>query len=131
MKKDMDNLTFRIIILCVTTAVLLMMIIGAVFAHDKHYAINSDMKHWFEGLRSGKGPCCADADGNVITDADWESINGHYRVRLEGQWIDVPDDAVIKEPNMYGPTIVWPINIWGANGKNTPMIRCFLPGALM
>jgi hypothetical protein len=25
---------------------------------------------------------------------DWESLGGHYRVRLENNWIDVPDDAV-------------------------------------
>ena len=24
--------------------------------------------------------------------------NGHYRVRIDGEWLDVPDDAVITEP---------------------------------
>ena len=38
--------------------------------------------------------CCSDADGSVVSDVDWELKDGHYRVRLEGQWIDVPDDAV-------------------------------------
>jgi hypothetical protein len=33
--------------------------------------------------------------------------NGHYRVRLENNWIDVPDDAIITEPNRAGRTMVW------------------------
>ena len=44
----------------------------------------------------------------VVADVDWESKDGHYRVRLEGQWIDVPDD-VITVPNRFGRTMVWPI----------------------
>ena len=44
----------------------------------------------------------------VVADVDWESKDGHYRVRLEGQWIDVPDDALITVPNRFGRTMVWP-----------------------
>jgi hypothetical protein len=33
------------------------------------------------------------ADGER-SNPDWESLGGHYRVRLENNWIDVPDDAV-------------------------------------
>ena len=42
------------------------------------------------------GLCCWDADGTAISDADWQSGNGHYRVRIEGEWVDVPDDAVVR-----------------------------------
>jgi hypothetical protein len=38
-----------------------------------------------------------------------ESGNGHYRVRLDGEWVDVPDEAVITEPNRVGRTIAWPL----------------------
>ena len=79
---------------------------------DGRYA-NSPLKPWFDSLKSGKGPCCSDADGNVVKDADWESKDGHYRVRIAGEWIDVPDDAVLKQPNLYGATMVWPIWIDG------------------
>src|SRR5947207_11453315 len=65
---------------------------------DGRYA-HSPLKEWFDSLRSGKGPCCSDADGTAASDVDWESSNGHYRVRLEGDWIDVPEEAVITEPN--------------------------------
>ncbi len=81
---------------------------------------------WFDHLRSGKGLCCSVADGKTIADVDWDMQGGHYRVRLDGQWIEVPDDAVIAEPNRYGAAVVWPIQ--DAGGKT--QIRCFIAGAL-
>ena len=33
---------------------------------------------------------------------------GHYRLRLNGEWIVVPDNAVVTEPNKFGPAVVWP-----------------------
>ena len=39
---------------------------------DGRYA-NSPLKQWFDSLRSGKGPCCSDADGSAVSDVDWES----------------------------------------------------------
>ena len=86
---------------------------------------NSPLKQWFDSLRSGKGPCCSDADGFALSDVDWESGNGHYRVRVDGEWHDVPDDAVITEPNRVGRTMVWPIR--GYQGLS---IRCFMPGSM-
>jgi len=91
---------------------------------DGRYA-NSPLKQWFDTLRSGKGPCCSDADGSAVSDVDWESGNGHYRVRIEGEWIDVPDEAVITEPNRIGRTMVWPIRGYGGL-----TIRCFMPGSM-
>ncbi|MBR0839107.1 hypothetical protein JQ607_02770 [Bradyrhizobium liaoningense] len=98
---------------------------------------NAELKAWFDGLRSGKGPCCSDADGSALSDTDWESKDGHYRVRvprygyvLDGQrqelvWVDVPEEAVISEPNRVGRTMVWPI--YGYMGVT---IRCFMPGSM-
>ena len=98
---------------------------------------NADLKAWFDGLRSGKGPCCSDADGSALSDTDWESKDGHFRVRVprhgyvrDGQqqelvWVDVPEEAVISEPNRVGRTMVWPI--YGYMGVN---IRCFMPGSM-
>lgn len=97
------------------------------FSHardDGRYA-NSPLKAWFDGLKSGKGPCCSDADGYAVADPDWETKSGHYRVRIEGEWHDVPEDAVITEPNRAGRTMVWPIKGWGGL-----TIRCFMPGSM-
>jgi hypothetical protein len=80
-----------------------------VSARDDGRYTNSPLKPWFDMLKSGKGLCCSNADGIVISDPDWESKDGHYRVRLDGEWIDVPDDAVITEPNRAGRTMVWPL----------------------
>ena len=108
-------------------------------ARDRGQFVNTsaELKAWFDGLRSGKGPCCSDADGSAISDSDWESKDGHYRVRLprygyriDGQqqelvWVEVPDEAVISEPNRVGRTMVWPI--YGYLGVT---IRCFMPGSM-
>jgi hypothetical protein len=91
---------------------------------DGRYA-NSALKQWFDSLKSGKGPCCSDADGSAVSDVDWESRGGRYRVRIEGEWHEVPEDAVITEPNRVGRTMVWPIK--GYLGLS---IRCFMPGSM-
>jgi hypothetical protein len=98
---------------------------GLVWARDDGRYANSPLKSWFDSLRSGRGLCCSNADGVAVADPDWDSKDGHFRVRLDGQWIDVPDDAVVKEPNRAGRTMVWP--------NKSPVgtsIRCFLPGSM-
>lgn len=96
---------------------------------DGRYA-NSPLKSWFESLRSRKGPCCSDADGTALSDVDWDMTAGHYRVRIEGQWWDVPEDAVITEPNRAGRTMVWPIYYRELDRWLHVEIRCFLPGSM-
>jgi hypothetical protein len=115
----------------VPLAIALVAMLAAAAAHpaqardpDGRYA-NSPLKQWFDSLKSGKGPCCSDADGTALSDVDWESSNGHYRVRIEGEWVEVPDDAVITEPNRVGRTMVWPIRGYGGL-----TIRCFMPGSM-
>ena len=107
----------------------LLLALGSHFGHarDRGQFANStpEMKAWFDGLRSGKGPCCSDADGTAVSDVDWESANGHYKVRLDNEWVEVPDEAVITEPNRIGRTMVWPIR-----GYLGISIRCFMPGSM-
>lgn len=106
-------------------AILLLVPARPVLARDDGRYANSPLKPWFDSLKSGKGLCCSVADGFVVSDPDWESKDGHYRVRIDGEWIDVPEDAVITEPNRYGRTMVWPIQT--PVGKT---IRCFMPGSM-
>ncbi len=95
---------------------------------DGRYA-NSRLKLWFEHLSSQKGLCCNDADGLIVEDPDWKPYlesakpRVHYRVRINGPWIDVPDDAVIAESNPIGKAMVW--IVMGDFGMS---IRCFMPG---
>jgi hypothetical protein len=62
---------------------------GAARDPDGRYA-NSPLKQWFDSLRSGRGPCCSDADGSAVSDVDWESKGGHYRVRIDGECPRMP-----------------------------------------
>ena len=117
-------------------SVLVLGVAGCIFADeaaardpDGRYA-NSPLKGWFDSLHSGNGPCCSDADGRALSDVDWESKDGHYRVRIEDQWWDVPDDAVITEPNRAGRTMVWPVYVNPLGGPLRVNIRCFMPGSM-
>src|SRR3954467_13424695 len=78
-----------------TLIVLGLLSIGAALARDDGRYANSPLKGWFDSLKSGRGPCCSDADGFAVSDPDWDLEGTHYRVRLDGEWIVVPDDAVI------------------------------------
>jgi hypothetical protein len=103
------------------------------------YASKDPALHeWFDKLRSGKGPCCSFADGVRVEDVDWESecspstgsissVTCTFKVRLEGQWIVVPDDALILEPNLARTAVVWPY-VAMENGVEVTKIRCFMPG---
>ncbi len=96
---------------------------------DGRYA-NSPLKAWFESLRSAKGPCCSDADGTALSDIDWEMQDGRYRVRIEGLWWDVPEDAVVAGPNRAGRTMVWPVYYRQLDKVLRIEVRCFLPGSM-
>lgn len=101
------------------------MAIGGAFAHDHN---RPSLDGWYQGLRSPAGSSCCDGpavDAVHLADVDWESKDGRYRVRLDGQWVDVPPDAVLDGPNRDGRTLVWPS--W-TDGKRT--VRCFMPGAM-
>ena len=91
---------------------------------DGRYA-SSPLHDWFNHLASGKGLCCSLADGESVADPDWRSAGDHYQVYLDGDWRDVPADALITEPNRDGRTMVWPMRF---EGQIT--IRCFMPGSM-
>lgn len=104
----------------------LLLLVSPVLAHDHN---RPELDGWYKGLASGKGPCCDGSDATHLSDVDWDTKRDgdkvHYRVRIEGEWYDVPDDAVLTEPNKDGRTLVWPIRGWGGL-----TIRCFMPGSM-
>jgi hypothetical protein len=113
----------------ISSAVIIVWIAGPVpsplYARDDGRFTNSPLKEWFDRLASRNGLCCAFADGVSVQDVDWDSQEGHYRVRIYGEWFVVPDAAVVTEPNRFGPAVVWPYNDRYGNTQ----IRCFMPGA--
>jgi hypothetical protein len=92
--------------------------------------IPQQIRQWVEGLADGKGiPCCATADGTVPDEFTWDIGANHYRVKVYGQWVIVPDAAVIKGSNRLGHAVVWiayddPV----FEAEPVLMVRCFLPG---
>ena len=131
-KRDFWLTTLAVALIVLILAVLwtfVFMMNRAEARDDGRYA-NSALKPWFDSLHSGKGPCCSDADGTALSDVDWESKDGHYRVRIQGEWWDVPDDAVLREPNRAGRTMVWPIYSHSEKGLKID-IRCFIPGSMI
>jgi hypothetical protein len=90
-----------------------------------HDPSRPELNGWYESLHSGKGPCCDGSEAKRVDDADWDSKDGHYRVRIDGEWVDVPNDAVVDGPNRAGRTMVWPYYL---NGH--PKVRCFMLGTM-
>lgn len=95
-----------------------------------HDHARPELDKWFKDLRAkgtpgGQGAlCCDGTDATSLEDPDWELKDGHFRVRLNGEWVNVPDEAVVDAPNRYGPALVWPYTGY------LPGIRCFMPGSL-
>lgn len=94
---------------------------------------------WWNGLHDKHArPCCSHADGLKVEDVDWDSKDGHYRVYARGWkiagvnipdgWIEVPDNAVIDEPNLYGSAVVWPYLTLETTSTSVAAIRCFMKG---
>jgi hypothetical protein len=75
-----------VLVFCVSVAA------PAAARDDGRYA-NDPLHAWFDQLGSGRGLCCSFADGRSIEDVDWDTQDGHYRVRLQGEWVIVPEDG--------------------------------------
>jgi hypothetical protein len=102
-----------------------------------------DLTNWFMSLHSKHGGlCCDGSDAMHLSNVEWTTPNNssrHYRVKIpvnakaydrarqsdevETMWVDVPDDAVINDPNKEGTALVWPT--YGYQGA---AVRCFMPG---
>jgi hypothetical protein len=90
--------------------------------------VDPAIRDWVQGLKDKTGEgCCDTADGQPA-EYEWDIAANRYRARIEGEWYDVPDDAVITGPNKLGYATVWTWWVWDYDGKKTHHIRCFLPG---
>ena len=67
------------------------------FARDDGRYANELLKNWFDNLTSSNGKCCFFADGFSVSDVDWDTEEGHYRVLLHGEWVNVPNSSVVTE----------------------------------
>lgn len=107
-----------------------LIMISSAFAHDHN---RPALDSWYESLKNENGMACCGGpkiDATTLEEIDWETKNGKYRVRIHGIWVDVPDEAVIKPPNLDGRTLVWPIIYWDGGTIREIKIRCFMPGMM-
>ena len=83
--------------------------------------VPSDVRAWFKGVRSPAGvPCCDIADGHRTS---YDMRGGAYWVPIEGEWMQVPDKAIIRDGgNPVGEAVVWYVHHRGAI-----IISCFVP----
>ena len=67
-----------------------------------------------------------------LDDSEWDIKDNKYRVFLQGEWIVVPDDAVLSDPNKFGKAIVWLhdyADIVSGDVHTITRIQCFIPGS--
>ena len=90
---------------------------------DGRYA-QSPNREWFRSLTNQYGiMCCEGADGMSLDDPDWEFSGDGYRVRIEGNWMPVPAQAIVRQQNKMNHAMVW---LWKDDGQWR--IGCFMPG---
>ena len=105
---------------------------GHSLARDDGRYQNSPLKSWVTGLTNKQGVNCCDSADGFPAEAENDTVAGHWRVKIEGDWWVVPDDALIdNKPNKLGYPMVWWYPEYELDGKLHPHIRCFIPGALL
>src|SRR5262245_9033649 len=81
---------------------------SAAFAFDngQYNDVPADIRAWFKGGMAPNGvPCCDISDGHRT---DYDVRAGAYWVPIEGQWMEVPERAVIRDRgNPVGQAVVW------------------------
>jgi hypothetical protein len=89
-----------------------------------------EVKAWASTLVNKlRQDCCSSADGWKPEEIEYDIAGSKYRVRIEGEWYEVPDDAVIEVPNRFGFPVVWYYRTWDNGIRASVKIRCFIPGA--
>lgn len=105
---------------------------GAAFAtdHGQLGPVSPEIRTWAGTLENKREVgCCASADGWKPEAIEYDIAADHYRVRIDGEWHEVPADAVLDGPNKFGFPVVWYYRTYLNGEKSMVYIRCFLPGA--
>lgn len=93
--------------------------------------VDPEIRQWFRSQKSPKtgAICCNEADGVY---AEEQIRANHYWTRFpesNGEWMQVPDEVVIKDPNRNGaPVVWWYYEMSPVNGKRLLKIRCYAVG---
>src|SRR6516164_11290324 len=96
---------------------------SAAFAFDngQYDDIPADIRAWFKSVMAPNGvPCCDISDGHRT---EYDFRDGAYWVPIEGEWMAVPERAIIRDRgNPVGQAVVWYVRHSGHI-----IISCFVP----
>ena len=80
------------------------------------------LEGWLSGLASANGPCGDVSVARKVEDHEWtyefDAQGGHYRVRIDGHWLDVSEGAIVTDHNRFGPPVAW---------LSANQVKCFMP----
>jgi hypothetical protein len=98
--------------------------------HGQLGPTSPEVKAWAGTLENKlKEGCCSSADGWKPEEVEYDMKGNKYRVKIDGEWYEVPSDAVVDVPNRFGFAVVWYYRSWLNGMKPSVSIRCFIPGA--
>ena len=98
--------------------------------HGQLGPTSPDVKAWAGTLENKlKEGCCSTADGWKPEEVEYDMKGNRYRVKIDGEWYEVPPDAVVDGPNRFGFAVVWYYRSWLNGIKPSVSIKCFIPGA--
>lgn len=97
------------------------MAVSVVWAHDGIH------DKWYESLKvpGTTGRCCSETDC-ATTEAELRGSHW-WAILPNGQWIEVPDDVVIRD---RGNPVGQPVLCAVPDEAGVPSVRCFVPGGL-
>jgi hypothetical protein len=98
--------------------------------HGQLGSTSPEVKDWANSLENkSREACCSAADGWKPQEVEYDIKESRYRVKIDGEWYDVPPDAVLQVPNRFGFAVVWYYQTWLDGIRPSISIRCFIPGA--
>ena len=91
------------------------------FDNGQYENVPADIRAWFKGVIAPNGvPCCDISDGHRT---EYDFRDGAYWVPIEGQWMQVPAHAIIRDRgNPVGEAVVWYVH-----HRGSIVISCFVP----
>ena len=91
------------------------------FDNGQYENVPPDIRAWFKSVMAPNGvPCCDISDGHRTS---YGVREGAYWVPIEGQWMAVPERAVIRDlGNPVGEAVVWYVH-----HRGSIIISCLVP----
>jgi hypothetical protein len=95
--------------------------VALAFDNGQYDNVSPDVRAWFKAVMAPNGvPCCDIADGHRT---DYDFREGAYWVPIEGQWMAVPERAIVRDRgNPVGQAVVWYVH-----HRGSIIISCFVP----